>query len=127
MAYTPTVWVTGDVITAVKLNKAENGIAANSVLTVMVTKEDNAYVADKEFADACAAVEAGQDVRLIYVQAGVGPLPEMRYIYDLKKYMIASESIVGLCFISADLNGGGVLAVTGLQWSADGISTWPDQ
>ena len=31
MAYTPTVWVTGDVITAVKLNKAENGIAAASV------------------------------------------------------------------------------------------------
>ena len=31
MAYTPTVWETGDVITAVKLNKAENGIAAASV------------------------------------------------------------------------------------------------
>lgn len=31
MAYTPTVWETGDVITAEKLNKAENGIAAASV------------------------------------------------------------------------------------------------
>lgn len=125
MAYIPTEWETGDVITAVKLNKAENGIAANSVLDVTVTKEDNAYVADTEFDDACAAIEAGQDVKLIYVQAGVGPLPEMRYIYDLKKYMISSESIVGICFISADLNGGGVLAVTGLQWSSDGISEWP--
>lgn len=28
MAYTPTVWETGDVITAEKLNKAEQGIAA---------------------------------------------------------------------------------------------------
>lgn len=28
MAYTPTVWENGDVITAEKLNKAENGIAA---------------------------------------------------------------------------------------------------
>lgn len=28
MAYTPTVWATGDVITAEKLNKAENGIAS---------------------------------------------------------------------------------------------------
>lgn len=28
MAYTPTVWATGDKITAEKLNKAENGIAA---------------------------------------------------------------------------------------------------
>lgn len=32
MAYTPTEWVTGDVITAVKLNKAEAGIqAANAI------------------------------------------------------------------------------------------------
>lgn len=31
MAYTPTVWANGDVITATKLNKAENGIAAASV------------------------------------------------------------------------------------------------
>ena len=30
MAYTPTVWVTGDVITAAKLNKAEQAIAKNS-------------------------------------------------------------------------------------------------
>ena len=125
MAYTPTVWATGDVITAEKLNKAENGIAANSVLDVTVTMEDSAYVADTEFADACAAVEAGQDVRLIYVQAAVGPLPEMRYVYDLKKYMIASESIVGMNFISADLNGGGTLAIIGLQWTADGIDVWP--
>ena len=125
MAYTPTVWETGDIITAEKLNKAENGIAANSVLDVTVTMEDSAYVADTEFADACAAVEAGQDVRLIYVQAAVGPLPEMRYIYDLKKYMIASESIVGMNFISADLNGGGTLSITGLQWTADGIDVWP--
>lgn len=29
MAYTPTEWATGDVITAQKLNKAENAIAAN--------------------------------------------------------------------------------------------------
>ena len=30
MTYTPTVWETGDVITAEKLNKAENGIEAAS-------------------------------------------------------------------------------------------------
>lgn len=125
MGYIPTEWQNGDIITAVKLNKAESGIAANSTLTVMVTKEDDAYVADTEFEDVCAAIEAGQDVKLIYVQAGVGPLPEMRYIYDLTKYIIASESITTMCFIAADLNGGGVLALTGLQWSSDGISDWP--
>ena len=39
MAYTPTVWKTGDVITEAKLNKAEEGIASASdeVLVVTIT------------------------------------------------------------------------------------------
>lgn len=38
MAYTPTVWATGDVITAEKLNKAENGIAgAYEIVTLTPT------------------------------------------------------------------------------------------
>lgn len=41
MAYTPTVWVTGDVITAVKLNKAENGIKAAYPVVLSVTIDDN--------------------------------------------------------------------------------------
>lgn len=40
MAYTPTVWATGDVITAEKLNKAEQGIAAAG--PVMIPAEYNA-------------------------------------------------------------------------------------
>ena len=40
MAYTPTVWETGDIITAEKLNKAENGIAAAG--PVMIPAEYNA-------------------------------------------------------------------------------------
>ena len=126
MAYTPTQWETGDIITAEKLNKAEEGIAANSTLTVTVTMESGAYVADTEYADACAAVEAGQDVKLIYVQADMGPLPETRFIYDLKKYMIVSEAIVGLYFTNEDVTGGGSLAIVGLQWTSEGISPWPE-
>lgn len=38
MAYTPTVWETGDVITAVKLNKAENGIAAAGAYIVEMSE-----------------------------------------------------------------------------------------
>lgn len=37
MAYTPTVWETGEVITAEKLNKAENGIAAASADKILLT------------------------------------------------------------------------------------------
>jgi len=35
MAYTPTVWQNGDTITAEKLNKAENGIAAASAAGII--------------------------------------------------------------------------------------------
>ena len=36
MAYTPTTWVTGDTITAVKLNNMEQGIASAGGLIVLI-------------------------------------------------------------------------------------------
>lgn len=51
MAYTPTVWETGDVITAEKLNKAENGIA--SAFPLVVTISNDAF--DKTFAEVLSA------------------------------------------------------------------------
>ena len=126
MAYTPTVWETGDTITAEKLNKAENGIAANSVLAVAVSKEDSAYTADAEYADVCAAVAAGKSVRLVYTQEGVGPLPTFVTYFDLCKAAIVSEEYVGLYFLSGNVGGGGTLDTVGLQWTSDGISDWPE-
>lgn len=41
MAYTPTVWETGDTITAEKLNKAENGIAAAGPVVLSVTIDES--------------------------------------------------------------------------------------
>ncbi len=38
MAYTPTVWETGDVITAEKLNKAEQGIASAGAYIVEMSE-----------------------------------------------------------------------------------------
>ena len=42
MAYTPTVWETGDLITAEKLNKAEQGIesASDEVIYASITTQD---------------------------------------------------------------------------------------
>lgn len=42
MAYTPTVWETGDTITAVKLNKMENGIAGAVSLPVYTFTQNSA-------------------------------------------------------------------------------------
>lgn len=44
MAYTPTEWETGDVITAEKLNKAENGIAGATPLIIPVAYDDSTYI-----------------------------------------------------------------------------------
>ena len=41
MAYTPTTWVTGDTVTATKMNKLEQGVAnAGSAMIVTETSGD---------------------------------------------------------------------------------------
>lgn len=53
MAYTPTVWATGDVITAEKLNKAENGIAVANADVLIVTVSEGTL--DKKFSEIYSA------------------------------------------------------------------------
>lgn len=69
MAYTPTVWATGDTITAEKLNKAEQGIAAASEIVglfpIGVTVEGSTATLDQKYSDILAAVSAGK-FALIY-------------------------------------------------------------
>ena len=70
MSYTPTVWATGDVVTAEKLNKLEQGVAAagggsgggGNVLVVNVTatstSDGDTVTFDKTFAELKAAYES---------------------------------------------------------------------
>ncbi len=53
MAYIPTEWETGDVITAEKLNKAENGIAAANADVLIVTSSEGTL--DKKFSEIYSA------------------------------------------------------------------------
>jgi hypothetical protein len=56
MSYTPTNWATGDVITAVKLNKLEQGVASAGGATVVpYTIGDSSVIQMKasELLDAC--------------------------------------------------------------------------
>lgn len=57
MAYTPTTWVTGDTVTATKLNKIENGIA-NAGSAVIITETNNGTL-DKTFAEIYDLVHSG--------------------------------------------------------------------
>ena len=43
MSYTPTVWKTGDVISATKMNKLENGVADIDTRVAMIENEDGLY------------------------------------------------------------------------------------
>lgn len=73
MAYTPTVWATGDVITAEKLNKAEQGIAdAYEVFTVTVTESNGTYTADKTYAEIVESLENGSIPMCVSAIEGVG-------------------------------------------------------
>lgn len=71
MSYTPTNWVTGDVVTAEKLNKIEQGIAGSStgggafVVTFTAEYDNGSYTnveTDHTYAETKAAIEAGQTV-----------------------------------------------------------------
>jgi len=56
MAYTPTTWVTGDTVTATKLNKIENGIASAGGGGLIGFENEEL---DKNFNELMAMVEAG--------------------------------------------------------------------
>ena len=71
MAYTPTNWQNGDVITADKLNKLENGVASAGggseellvTFTIVNGDEDYELSADKTFAEVSYAITEGIPVR----------------------------------------------------------------
>jgi hypothetical protein len=89
MAYTPTNWKDGDIISAEKMNKLEQGVAeggGGGVLLVNVTEGSDGgggsvvksaspmlkvpssptFAADKTYAEVDAAVKAGKMVYLVY-------------------------------------------------------------
>ena len=75
MSYTPTTWAAGDTVTAAKLNKLEQGVAAaGGVLVVHETVSDITHTLDKtwqeivdaEFAVLYIVTRIGTDVYALY-------------------------------------------------------------
>ena len=58
MSYTPTEWNTGDVVTAEKLNKLENGVASSGG-GILITVVNENFVLDKTARELKSAVESG--------------------------------------------------------------------
>lgn len=67
MAYEPTNWKKGDVVTAAKLNHLENGIADGAgELIVHLTENDGTWSADQTFADIDSTYQNGRNVRVMF-------------------------------------------------------------
>lgn len=65
MAYTPTEWKSGDVITAEKLNNIEEGISESSssdIFVVKFTQNGSTWTADKTLSEINSAVGNGTPV-----------------------------------------------------------------
>ncbi len=67
MAYTPTVWQAGDTITAAKLNKIEEGLAAGAdagafIINISYDDQTGLYTTDKTFGQLKAAILAGKSI-----------------------------------------------------------------
>lgn len=118
MAYVPTEWVTGDVITAVKLNKAEEGIAANSNLVYIAEAEvgqGGPEITQGDFDDACAVIAAGGIVSISVTIAGVTSL------YISCGYTAGTPEID---LFSVAVSSGNLI-LRGMKWVSDGLGVWP--
>lgn len=85
MAYTPTEWQTGDIVTAEKLNKMEGGIenaggGGNLVATVTFNESENYFTLDKSWQDIKAVFDAGGVVMARYM-TNEEPLTEIDIWY----------------------------------------------
>ena len=69
MSYTPTTWATGDTVTATKMNKIEQGIAASGVDPLIVGLKETPTIGvaqlDKTFGEIYTAYASGRPVVLI--------------------------------------------------------------
>lgn len=82
MAYVPTTWATGDVITAEKLNNIENGIVDSDsifLINAILNTEELNFTYDKTWADVKNAYKKGKIIILRVDFADMGT--EMAYKY----------------------------------------------
>lgn len=68
MSYEPTVWAAGDVVTATKMNKIEQGISGNTGLIVNMEEEDGTHILSERFSTIADCIESGG---MVYIHGTV--------------------------------------------------------
>lgn len=89
MAYEPTTWQTGDVVTAEKLNKLENGVVGSSssenlIATLTYNEADDYFALDKSWRDIKNALDAGGIVvaKNAYEESSGPVITDIWYLYS---------------------------------------------
>ena len=113
MAYNPTVWETGDVITAAKLNKLENGVAAiDGVMVVLAEEESDVVTLTATYAEIAAAMTANipvfiklqidEDENMYFMAYNNGIVSGDTDSYNINAYDYSSGSTVEFAADSED-------------------------
>ena len=92
MAYEPTTWKSGDVVTSAKMNKLEKGVTdANAVLVVKESFSTESYVWDCTYEEIYQHMSNGGAVVLIPAMSNV-PEPVLSVVFDDDYEVFAAES-----------------------------------
>lgn len=91
MAYMPTNWQTGDVVTAEKLNKLENGVTrGNGIVSSTINSETDETTINKSFDDLTEMVANGTLPFLILETNNGIILVPLQHLFYANNYYIAS-------------------------------------
>lgn len=111
MSYTPTEWVTGDIITAEKLNKIENGIASVGGMLIVTVSEkpdsETIMILDKTWQQIHDAV------------LSTGAMAIYREIQDNRTYILSFISV----YYDSENYG---VAVSGYVFTASSPNDYPE-
>lgn len=128
MAYVPTTWATGDIITAEKLNNIENGIesANNSLFIITVTnlnREQGTFTIDKTWNELKAAYENGKHVIMRYSPVTT-PVSVIYLFYEVTANSILTDTneLESLDFTRYDVEGNNVISYTRMSINATNTS-----
>lgn len=133
MAYTPTTWVTGDTVTATKLNKLEQGVA-NAGSAVIVTETNGTL--DKTFAEIYDLIHSGTPCYIKRLDGEALPDLDSSYAYNIQlmpivailkyneEYRIYSSHAMGSASQSSIYNIGTPAIVTYQASSSDDYPTF---
>lgn len=122
MAYTPTNWECGDVVTAEALNHMEQGIVSNGEciywVNIIEGEPDGgvtSYVADKTFAEITQALTDGKAVILRYEY---GELTTYYTLVEKTWDMLTFSSVVPRILITTSATSGTVLPMNSITTNA---------